>query len=53
MLSEGALAKAIRKRGESLFGSTCCGLAVRDVRSVCDRKECFHPIVGAEVGDVG
>lgn len=53
MLSEGALAKAIRKRGEFPFGSTCCGLAVRDVRSVRDREESFHPILRAEVGDVG
>ena|GEM_PF-6859297 len=53
MLSVGALAEAIRKRGVYLFGSTCCGLWGRSVRSVRDREESFHPIVGAEVGDVG
>lgn len=53
MLREGALAEAIQKRGVYLFGSTCCGLGVRDVRSVCDRKECFHPISRTKVGDVG
>lgn len=53
MLREGALAEAIRKRGVYLFGSTCCGLWGRAVRSVWDRKESFHPILRAEVGDVG
>ena len=49
MLSEGALAKEIRKRGVYLFGSTCCGLAVRDVRSVRDREESFYPILRVEM----
>lgn len=53
MLREGALAEAIQKRGAHLFGSMRRGLGGRAVRSVRDRKECFHPIVGAEVGDVG
>ena len=53
MLREGALAEAIQKRGVYLFGSTCCGLGGRAVRSVCDREECLHPISRTKVGDVG
>ena len=53
MLSEGALAKEIQKRGVYLVGSACWGLGGRSVRSVWDREESFHPIVGTEMGDVG
>ena len=49
MLREGALAEAIQKRGVYLFGSTCCGLGGRAVRSVRDREESFYPILRVEM----